>query len=551
MKAQARKRKKQYLFNQLMHPTLEQKQILSAVSKLDRLKIKAFAGSGKTTTLRMIAETFKDKKMIYLAFNRSVAEEAKRKFPKNVRVTTVHSLAYAELLRIRKFKPFKLENSLNTFLINRFFGGLFKGENEVIAEAIKRVFLLFCYSDCSSFREEKFKEYLLEDDELDGLLWEFALEKLKEKSKSDPTAITFDNIKKTKIQVLDFVIDRAKELYEAMVNEEFSWTHDFYLKFFVENYEDRLRKLGYDFILLDEAQDSNPVTLKLFQLFNGRKIMVGDPHQQIYAWRGSINVMNDFEAEELSLSVSFRFPQSIADKLNRVLAIKGEKTEIIGKGTVVDENERVCLIARSNSTLIKRMYDLESFAITRDLKEIFKNALIVEAIKKGRSYIPLLEMNLPLQYRIFLGDYSGFVSSAKRRNDIEMLRAIALVEEFGNISDVFYSASLKCNPLAKIVLSTAHSAKGLEWNTVCLLDDFTDIRKEYEKLVPFFDNYAELKEWVKEKKLDKKRRQFIEEVNLYYVALSRGIREVVDVSANGKMGRSFFNFYTLASIKFF
>lgn len=242
MKAQARKRKKQYLFNQLMHPTLEQKQILSAVSKLDRLKIKAFAGSGKTTTLRMIAETFKDKKMIYLAFNRSVAEEAKRKFPKNVRVTTVHSLAYAELLRIRKFKPFKLENSLNTFLINRFFGGLFKGENEVIAEAIKRVFLLFCYSDCSSFREEKFKEYLLEDDELDGLLWEFALEKLKEKSKSDPTAITFDNIKKTKIQVLDFVIDRAKELYEAMVNEEFSWTHDFYLKFFVENYEDRLRK---------------------------------------------------------------------------------------------------------------------------------------------------------------------------------------------------------------------------------------------------------------------------------------------------------------------
>ena len=523
-----RKRKNQVLFSSIISPTVEQKKILDALDKSSSLKIKAFAGSGKTTTLKMIAEKYRDKKILYLAFNRAISEEAKRKFPENVRVSTVHSLAYAELLKLRRFKPIMLVDNFNSFFINQFFGNLFRGEKELIAEAIKRVFLLFCYSDCSSFREEKFKEYLLEDDDLDALLWEPVLEKIKDKLEN----FTYEKIKEEKEKLLGFIMDRAEELYEAMKSEKLSWTHDFYLKFFVEEYGEKIEKLDFDFCLLDEAQDSNPITLKLFKMLKGKKVMVGDPHQQIYAWRGSINVMNNFEADELYLSVSFRFHQGIADLLNRVLELKGESVKIFGVGNVKENVEKICLIARANSTLIKKIYELEKFSITRDLKEIFRNALIVEALKKGQRYIPELGINVPQQYQFFIGDYAGFVKNVKSRNDVEMMRAIALLEEFKSVREVYYLAKAKCDKDARIVLSTAHSAKGLEWDAVCVLDDFMDIKKEYEKLVPFFDGYESLKEWVNEKKLDKKRRQFIEEVNLYYVALSRGISKVVDLSAN-------------------
>lgn len=75
-------------------PTPEQESVIEAVSYNERVKIKAFAGAGKTSTLRLIAEHFSRKKILYLAFNASVSAESKGKFPPNVFVRTVNSLAY-------------------------------------------------------------------------------------------------------------------------------------------------------------------------------------------------------------------------------------------------------------------------------------------------------------------------------------------------------------------------------------------------------------------------------------------------------------------------
>ena len=61
------------------------------------LKINAVAGSGKTTTLVAYAQTRPPRThILYLAFNRSVKQEAERKFAQipNVKVETAHSLAF-------------------------------------------------------------------------------------------------------------------------------------------------------------------------------------------------------------------------------------------------------------------------------------------------------------------------------------------------------------------------------------------------------------------------------------------------------------------------
>jgi hypothetical protein len=76
-----------------MTPTKEREAILA--SKGRDLLINARAGTGKTTTLKMIASAHPDLKIVYLVFNRKAKEEAYAKFPTDVEIRTVHSLAFA------------------------------------------------------------------------------------------------------------------------------------------------------------------------------------------------------------------------------------------------------------------------------------------------------------------------------------------------------------------------------------------------------------------------------------------------------------------------
>lgn len=79
------------------------------------------------------------------------------------------------------------------------------------------------------------------------------------------------------------------------------------------------------------------------------KILVGDPHQQIYSFMGAVNAMNTAREKAAApagdadmagaplpavlsrvLTRSFRFGPSIADVANAVLRIKGERRSVLG-----------------------------------------------------------------------------------------------------------------------------------------------------------------------------------------------------------------------------
>lgn len=77
--------------------TDEQKRIVDLSKSMDKneiLAIQACAGSGKTSTLKEIALANPKQRFLYLAFNKSIATEAREKFPKNVEAKTIHSLAF-------------------------------------------------------------------------------------------------------------------------------------------------------------------------------------------------------------------------------------------------------------------------------------------------------------------------------------------------------------------------------------------------------------------------------------------------------------------------
>jgi hypothetical protein len=54
----------------------------------------SLAGTWKTTTLELMADARRIK-TIYIAYNRAVVEEAKRRFPKHVVCKTAHQVAFA------------------------------------------------------------------------------------------------------------------------------------------------------------------------------------------------------------------------------------------------------------------------------------------------------------------------------------------------------------------------------------------------------------------------------------------------------------------------
>jgi DNA helicase-2/ATP-dependent DNA helicase PcrA len=84
----------------------------------------------------------------------------------------------------------------------------------------------------------------------------------------------------------------------------------------------------FDYILVDEYQDTNKIQYLLINLLvgeSGNICVVGDPQQCIYTWRGAhpFNILNfskDFGAAEAKLEINYRSTQKILDVANRVIS---------------------------------------------------------------------------------------------------------------------------------------------------------------------------------------------------------------------------------------
>ncbi len=127
-------------------PSIYQKQIIDKILNTnENLLVNAKAGSGKTSTLLMIAECLKqqNKNSLFLAFNKSIVEELKLKVDTSYcSVKTLHSLGFSYICSYlySKYKTeYKLEVDSNYFKdiisfyfqdicgesFSRFFGSIF------------------------------------------------------------------------------------------------------------------------------------------------------------------------------------------------------------------------------------------------------------------------------------------------------------------------------------------------------------------------------------------------------------------------------------------
>lgn len=460
-------------------------------------KINAVAGSGKTTTIIEYAKTRPSKsKILYLAFNKSVKLDAKKKFQSqglhHVTVETAHSLAFrhtvmnsAYRVNAQGYKIHELAELL------RLKGNGEKHSEFVLANHIKKFFSYFCNSDKQSVENLDYLEIITD-------------------SKAKAFARTHYR----------YIRKKTEELFEKMAQGLIEITHDFYLKQFQLSNP----KLPYDYILFDEGQDASAAMLDVFFKQQAVKVIVGDTHQQVYGWRFAVNSLEKATYQTHFLSTSFRFNQEIADLAMHVLNWKkflGTENTIritgSGKNHLLKSK---AIIARTNLGLL-----LEAIRHVTENKQVENiyfegNFNSYTYAEDGASLYDVL--NLYNYKRHLIRDkliremqtMKELEEYLSKTEDPELAMMVEIVKTYGNeipqIIQTIKDKHLKSDNKeeAALIFSTVHRCKGMEYDSIELANDFITeekLKKAAIELKTGNGNYTKLNE----------------EINLLYVAITR------------------------------
>lgn len=477
--------------------TQEQKEIITY--KGSRLVVIAFAGTGKTFTLIQYAKNNPYQRILYLAYNAAIKNEAVQKFPKNVSCKTIHQLAYAYI-------GHKYSKKLGTLKLQDIHDAIKLNDNEDINwKNLKLILDTITNYINSPLREITIEHYPFKDNKFD-------LTSITSKQEDD----------------IDDILSSARLLWDKMINLNTPTpiTHDTYLKL----YQLSNPNLSEDFdtILFDEAQDANKVISEIVLRQNCRIILVGDEHQQIYRFRGAENALKHplMEHErKMYLTNSFRFGGKVALVANVLLELKGETKPVIGQSysdivisAIPDLTLPKTIITRSNSGAILAAIE----EANRDMKIYWIGGIqsyVIDTIMDVYSIFEGKESKIKNK-KIFgkITSFSELCELNDSLKDPELHRAINLVSEFQNTLPDQIKLIKRCTVSnesnADIIITTAHKSKGLEWNNVQLYSDFPNIM---------------------DPDLDPDCRK--DEINLLYVAVTRakkvlGINTSVQIAIN-------------------
>jgi superfamily I DNA/RNA helicase len=434
----------------VVEPIAEQQIAVQKFLVGDNLRIDAYAGAGKTTTLKLLAMS-KRGRALYLAFNRSIAAEARLHFPAHVSCATTHSIAYRGVRSTLSYPEWKLTTPLTPNLILEAFRlptiVSFRCGLEMEQRSYAAVLL------------EGIRRFLQSKDESPAAAhvpWYGVLESL------SPQA--FESFAEQATGHLNY-------LWAAMLDrsQRLPLGHDGYLKLWSMSRP----QAKADYIMVDEAQDLNPVLLDVLDRADCQVVYVGDQYQQIYEWRGAVNAMAQIHAgNRCLLSQSFRFGPEIASAATFILRTLGAGEPLRGSTKMTSRIGPVrpnALLSRSNAGVIGNVLYCLSRNIrcavlggTNDLSRVLTD---VQRLKAGQ----------PAQSAELVGFQSWRdVMRFSSRAEGGMLRALVnQVQEHGE--DRMLRALGSCEATeatSQVVCSTAHRSKGREWDNVRLDRDF-------------------------------------------------------------------------------
>lgn len=386
------------------------------------ISIRSVAGSGKTTTLLDLAKKHKKKKILYLAFNKSLITEIKNKIHTKG-ITNLKPCTFDSLMRTTFIQHNEAPNIV--YLKPQTIGTIhpwFEGKAYPIKKYYTNWFNKFCrqmeFDDITEFC----KHHLGKPKDLLITLWKKVLKNEFQ---------TFDSIRKL-----------------VVMN---NWC---------KNYIDN----KYDMIFIDEAQDFDNLMLRI--LINDTtipKLFVGDPKQAIYQWRGCINAFDHLPPHTLHVEFysTFRLGELACEKIREIfpdcwIMSKSENNTVITYDT--EPPESYVYLFRSWRGLLTSAKTLQDIWIYNYDKQI-------DFIRKLHNKLQFSDLSDD-EKKEFEDDLPAFLMKLSKE-ELEDL-----------ITDI--DNNLVKQKDSKIQLYTIHSYKGLENETIRIYGDIDD--KEEENL---------------------------------------------------------------------
>lgn len=492
-----------------MKPTEEQVEISDVSATLqpgEALRVAAFAGSGKTTTLKRVAMARSDRGL-YLAFNKSIADEAKTKLAMTkCTASTMHSLTFRAGVSMGMFdrpesvnpKTFRESGIIATMNLPRI-----KGWNDFeIAGAVCRALSAFCASADGEFKKSHGRTALI--------------------AKTGDPEMMFDKIRKREAQgVIEMlaapVAKMARRYWKQLVKDKL-FSHDMYLKMADLNEAMRIQAfLGCRYLMVDEAQDLNPVQRSILEKTGLPLIAVGDSYQQIYAWRGAENALDLLPGQKLHLTQSFRFGENIAARAREILDTYPDgppEKRLIGAGTGAKTGHKSAtgaVICRTNIGMLEEAIRLMRRDVpihVDNMGGLLEDVMSAAALKSGDLRKVRSDLIKPF------GSWDEMEAEAGA-GDATLSKLINIVER-NMIDDVrkLDHTHIRNPEGAKTVICTAHRSKGLEFPVVKLGDDWNNITEMKARLAK------------SESQSTKQRTVAVGEWNALYVASTRAMNRL-------------------------
>lgn len=442
--------------------------------------VKATAGSGKTSTLVLVARQLEPgllasgERACFLAFNRATAAELRARLPESVEATTLHALGRRMLLSAR--------HDSTT-------GVLDAGKYRRLAQEVS--------AERGTPASPTLSSYL-------ARLAHFARLELTPASDLEAVASVAERYR-LEAPVASSDIGAVHGCLEDMLargaQEALEGRFDFTDMVFVPLHE-ALPPPRYAFVCVDEAQDLSALALAfVMRLLEGgtRALFVGDPRQAIYAFAGAdsraiVRISERTDATELPLSVSYRCPlrhvalaRRYAPEMEpRPSAPLGSVRLLAAERLVHDVEPGDLVIARTNQ-------DLAGLALRLAARGLPTRVLGTDLASRAAE----------LAQRLFGGDGDDHADAMARIADSAMSETASLEREL--ICDLRLPAALQDSaerhaalklavrpdlhsllenldylfgagaggrtpPTPPVVLSSIHRAKGREAERVYLLD---------------------------------------------------------------------------------
>lgn len=426
--------------------------------------LEAVAGSGKTTSIVKALEfTSPESYVGFLAFNKHIAAELKKRSPNHVHVSTIHSLGLSNLRRHFgevEIDEDKVSGILNKYLpANKNVSPLLRMENRQKRMVMYKLVAL----SKATLVDFNSSEDLQEMCDRYGIIYE----------NGDITSLF--NILPQIMQDCALVPDIGRMTidYDDMI-----WLPIF----------QNIPLEKFDFLFCDESQDLNKCQIR-FVLSSiketGRIICVGDRRQSLYGFRGADtdaipNIIEALNATVMPLSISYRCPKKIVEHVKDIVpeiepsetAIDGEILNITSEVFARTVKRGDMVICRTNAPLVEPAFSVIRKGIKAVIRgrDIGKN--IAELVERFQSST-LEELDISLG-EYFQREYTKLMDRGKEmaaislKDQVEVIRCFMsecktpgeLVNRIGMIFS---------DDNEGIVFSSVHRAKGLESENIFIL----------------------------------------------------------------------------------